>query len=33
VQVSLPASGPLLLSVGGTRVHATPYGTYLGETA
>jgi subtilase family serine protease len=33
VQVSLPASDPLVLSVGGTRLHATPDGTYLGETA
>jgi subtilase family serine protease len=33
VQVSLPASDPLVLSVGGTRLDATPDGTYLGETA
>jgi subtilase family serine protease len=33
VQVSLPASDPLVLAVGGTRLDATPDGTYLGETA
>jgi subtilase family serine protease len=33
VQVSVPASDPLVLGVGGTSLDATPGGTYLGEMA
>ncbi|MGH3191199.1 MAG: hypothetical protein ACRDPY_29790 [Streptosporangiaceae bacterium] len=33
VQVSLPASDPLVLGVGGTILDATPDGAYLGEMA
>ena len=33
VQVSMPASDPLVLGAGGTSLDATPDGTYLGEMA
>jgi subtilase family serine protease len=33
VQVSMPASDPLVLGVGGTSLDATPAGTHLGEMA